>query len=83
MPLYEYVCDSCGNVFDEFSSIANRALPTENPCPSCGESKVRQNLTATPLADPVRLGRIKAPEGFRDVLRNVKKNNHRTAFTVD
>lgn len=83
MPLYEYVCDGCHEVFDRFSSIADRNVPTDQPCPNCGESKVRQQLSTPPIADPVRLGRIKAPEGFRDVLRNVKKNNHRTAFSVD
>jgi len=83
MPLYEFVCNKCDHVFDEFLSIDNRHTPTAAPCPNCGELTVRSSMTATPLADPVRLGRIKAPEGFRDVLRNVKKNNHRTAFSVD
>lgn len=83
MPLYEYVCDSCGEIFDKMSSIADRNKPTEEPCAKCGEMKVRQNIGPTPLADPVRLGRIKAPEGFRDVLRNVKKNHRGTQFTVD
>lgn len=83
MPLYEYQCAGCGEVFDEFLSIANRNSPTENPCPKCGELKVSQKLSAPPIADPVRLGRIKAPEGFRDVLRNVKKNTYGSKFTVD
>jgi putative FmdB family regulatory protein len=83
MPLYEYICNSCQHVFDEFSSIADRNLPTEKPCPSCGEMSVTQKVGVTPLADPVRLGRIKAPEGFRDVLRNVKKNTYGCKFNVD
>lgn len=83
MPLYEYKCDGCGDIFDKMSSIADRNIPTEEPCSKCGEMKVRQNIGPTPLADPVRLGRIKAPEGFRDVLRNVKKNHRGTQFTVD
>lgn len=29
--------------------------------------------SAVPVADPVRLGRQKPSEGFRDVLRNMKK----------
>jgi len=83
MPLYEFVCTKCEHVFDEFLSIDNRHKPTEYPCPSCGEFNVVPSMTATPLADPVRLGRIKAPEGFRDVLRNVKKNTYGSKFTVD
>lgn len=83
MPLYEYQCSSCGEIFDEFSSVADRNIPTENPCPICNENAVTQKIGATPIADPVRLGRIKAPEGFRDVLRNVKKNTYGAAFSVD
>ena len=83
MPLYEYQCSGCGATFDKFSSIADRNIPTEEPCPQCGENKVTQKIGVTPLADPVRLGRIKAPEGFRDVLRNVKKNTYGSKFTVD
>jgi hypothetical protein len=30
--------------------------------------------TAAPIADPVRLGFIKPPEGFRDVLRKIADN---------
>lgn len=83
MPLYEYQCSACGEIFDKFSSIADRNIPTEEPCPSCGEKQVTQKIGPTPIADPVRLGRIKAPEGFRDVLRNVKKNTYGSKFTVD
>jgi putative FmdB family regulatory protein len=83
MPLYEYVCDSCGEIFDEFSSIANRNAPTEKPCPSCGETSVRQNLTMPPIADPVRLGRIKAPAGFREILKNVGQKVPGSVLTGD
>jgi hypothetical protein len=27
----------------------------------------------TPMADPVRLGRVKVPDGFRDLLRTIHK----------
>lgn len=83
MPLYEYRCAKCGNMTDAFLSIARRNEPTEKPCEKCGEMAVSQHISPTPLADPVRLGRIKAPEGFRDVLRNVKANNAGTQFSVD
>lgn len=83
MPLYGYICGECNHEFDEFSSIANRTLPTKQPCPSCGAMEVKQALNIAPIADPVRLGRIKAPEGFRDVLRNVKKNTYGNKMTID
>jgi len=83
MPLYGYVCTACGHTFDEFLSIANRNDPTENACPHCGEKAVAMMMGAPPMADPVRLGRIKAPEGFRDVLRNVKDKFYQSKITVD
>ena len=32
MPTYDYRCEKCGNEFEDFYSIANRAEPTESPC---------------------------------------------------
>ncbi len=34
MPTYEYKCDSCGYVFEEFQSMTDQPLKT---CPQCGE----------------------------------------------
>ena len=73
MPLYEFECTECGYVFDEFLSVSNRHVPIENGCPKCNEMSVRSVLSTPPIADPVRLGRIKPSEGFRDLLKNIKK----------
>lgn len=40
-------------------------------------------LNIAPIADPVRLGHIKAPEGFRDVLRNIRDKSYQSKITVD
>jgi putative FmdB family regulatory protein len=32
MPTYDYRCEKCGNEFEDFYSIVNRAEPTESPC---------------------------------------------------
>ena len=39
MPLYDYLCDSCGKKFEEFRSIAERQ---NAPCPVCGKSGEKQ-----------------------------------------
>jgi putative FmdB family regulatory protein len=82
MPLYAYVCDSCGNELEIFCSVADRDKLTETPCSVCGEP-IRKQLTTPPIADPVRLGRIKAPEGFRDVLKQIKKRTPGAVIEVD
>ncbi len=35
MPLYEYVCDTCGHRLDEVRRIAIRTVPTPCPNPQC------------------------------------------------
>lgn len=34
MPLYEYKCEKCGEVFDELRKAEDRTTPV--PCPKCG-----------------------------------------------
>ncbi len=39
MPIYEYVCSSCGNEFEEWQKITD--VPVSK-CPSCGKRKVER-----------------------------------------
>lgn len=39
MPLYEYYCDSCGEVFEALRSIKEPDEPS--PCPKCGRQADR------------------------------------------
>ena len=44
MPIYEYVCGSCGNEFEEMQKI------TEGPkrkCPACGRLKAKRVVSQT------------------------------------
>jgi putative FmdB family regulatory protein len=41
MPTYEYICDACGNTFDEFQSITEAPL---KKCPKCGKLKLRRGF---------------------------------------
>ena len=41
MPTYDYKCDACDHVWEEFQSI--KANPTKK-CPSCGKSKARRQI---------------------------------------
>jgi putative FmdB family regulatory protein len=38
MPLYEYLCPKCGDVFEELRKSVNDG---EAPCPRCGETSKR------------------------------------------
>lgn len=39
MPTYEYVCDACGNEFEELQSFSDKPL---SKCPKCKKSKLRR-----------------------------------------
>lgn len=42
MPTYEYICDACGNEFEEFQSMS--AAPIKK-CPKCKKSKVHRKIS--------------------------------------
>jgi putative FmdB family regulatory protein len=39
LPLYDYLCSSCGKKFEEFRSLAERQTA---PCPVCGKRGDKQ-----------------------------------------
>lgn len=71
--IYEYQCTNCGKEWEENRKMDDRKIPTEGPCPQCGVVAVRQKISGGGIADPIRLGKIKPPSGFNEVLKNIKK----------
>ena len=75
MPTYDYVCDKCGNTFEEQLSIANRKVPEGN-CVECNNGDIRQ-VIGTPLfaydniSSPGHLK--KPPRWMKDKLQEVKR----------
>lgn len=70
MPLYDYKCKSCDELFEKNVKIAQMNEPQE--CPYCGKEDSEKFIGGAPaLGDPVRLGLVKPSDGFRDVLRNI------------
>lgn len=41
MPTYEYKCDACGHLFEQFQSIMAKPL---KKCPGCGKPKLKRLL---------------------------------------
>ncbi|HHS50447.1 MAG TPA: zinc ribbon domain-containing protein [candidate division Zixibacteria bacterium] len=46
MPLYEYICDSCGAEFEAIVATSRRDDP-ETTCPVCGKCKFRRKISVT------------------------------------
>ncbi len=63
MPLYEYVCQSCGRQFEELASASESDAP--RTCPLCGTGTARRVLSAPVVragsGDLGGLGRAMAP----------------------
>lgn len=43
MPIYEFECAACGNIFDRLQKISD---PDPDACPQCGKKKVHRRVTA-------------------------------------
>lgn len=43
MPIYEFECSACGNVFDRLQKLSDVDPDT---CPNCGKKKVHRRVTA-------------------------------------
>ena len=86
MPTYDYRCEKCENVFEEFLPMAKRAEPTEKPCSELDcDGKVNQHLSgATAFAyDKIASkGHPKKPPGWMtDKLKEIKKNQPKATMS--
>lgn len=71
---YDYQCKSCQFVFERKVPLADRLVPESEPCPECGEMRVKQAiLSVTPSM--VASMENKVPKDFKDFLKGVKKAN--------
>jgi putative FmdB family regulatory protein len=43
MPIYEFECTACGDIFERLQKLSDKDPDT---CPQCGKKKVRRRVTA-------------------------------------
>jgi putative FmdB family regulatory protein len=72
MPFYAHQCPSCQNIFEKLLKIADRDTMPE--CPECATPSNRL-VEAPMMVDPVRAGRVRPDEGFREVLHKIHSKN--------
>jgi putative FmdB family regulatory protein len=66
MPIYDYKCSNCGNIFEERQHIAEREIPEKLPCPDCrAQNTVKQIICAPAICDPILIGIRKPPADFQ------------------
>lgn len=73
MPLYDYQCNGCGAAQTLRKSIADRHEPESDPCKECG-GEISMVIGAPKIVSGVK-GPQSAPDGFKDVLRTIKKGS--------
>jgi putative FmdB family regulatory protein len=72
VPNYDYHCLECNRTFEQNRLIKERDYA--KPCPACDSLDV-ERLIAAPGISHIYGAYKKVPEGFKDVLRKIKKNN--------
>lgn len=79
MPTYSYKCDACQEEFDRILPISRRHEPREEACGKCGKKEIVTQIkaNANSIVSTVNTQGGKVPEGFKDVLRTIKKNSGR------
>ena len=70
MPTYNFVNTETGEEYEEFftSFSAKDTFLAENP-------HIKQLPSSFGIGDPIRMGQQKPSDGFRDILRNIKKKH--------
>lgn len=65
LPTYTFKDKNTGEVFDRLMKIAEREeYLKENP-------NIESVISAPNLVDPIRLGGLRPPSGFKEVLKNI------------
>lgn len=76
MPFYEYSCATCGKNFEIHTTIAKRHTPENEDCDR-SDCKLTLDVASPRIGfDNWALTGKKPDEGFRDKLREIKKNYH-------
>jgi hypothetical protein len=75
MPTYQFLNTNTQEVLEKVMRISQLdEFKKENP-------HLQQQITGTPgLSDPVRLGIKQPAQGFKDLLKQIKKNNIRSTI---
>lgn len=84
MPMYTYVCRQCHATFvDVLLPIAQRLVPTQEPCPTCDtDASIELSVAAPALGDAFRLGRTHLPSAWTDKLSRMKDHHYNSTIHV-
>lgn len=74
MPIYDYHCSSCDQIWESIYKIDDRSKPELQPCPNCNsENTVKLKITSISIGDPLLLGRMKPSSAFTERIKQIKQ----------
>jgi putative FmdB family regulatory protein len=81
---YDYKCNKCGHEFSLNLPIAHRDAPTKQACPECGEKgMVVRTIVSAPISyKGAKSLSQRTPDGFKEVMRKIKKSSGK-GCTID
>jgi putative FmdB family regulatory protein len=72
MPTYSYKCDKCTNEYEAIVKMADRDVPTTQPCTACGQLGVIR----TPGIGGHQFNDVQKPSGdWKNLLENLSRKN--------
>ena len=77
MPTYDYNCEKCSNIFEEYRIVDERNVPLKKPCPHCGEiGGIQKSVGGFPgIGVDFTLTPDKKTGGrFSEIMKRVKKS---------
>ena len=70
--IYHYVCTGCGHHFDVVKKLAE--IDRVEVCPECVTDITKRIIHAPGFTTSESLGRRKAPDGFRDIIKTIHQS---------
>ena len=73
MPMYDYHCKGCDELYERNVKIAEMNNPQE--CPYCGSTDSEKFIGGAPaLGDAYKMGLVRPPSSWVDRLKEIHKN---------
>lgn len=69
MPIYDYRCDVCGHIDEQYKKFENSS---DDICSKCGSISSRQLSAPAISYQGAKTTSQRVPDGFKDVLRNIR-----------
>lgn len=82
MPVYKYQCGNCGKLTERKLPISQRKDPVGEVCSTNGCGGVNTLIVGSPSTVSGVKDHTEVPDGFKDVLREIKKNSGKDC-TID